>query len=157
MKYSEATARRLSKSHKWWVQRTDHGLHTDLGAGCDSAKRQRRAGSALGKQKMPCLYWELLQFFTDEIESLNSRADSALLLSQALRLRDMLVDQGYPEEECPNVDKHWLYRWRQRFGITHRMTTVRFKISAKDIAGIWGATVGMSIHEHSVECPRMRP
>ena len=44
----------------------------------------------------------------------------------------MLVDQGWTPGELPEVNKVWLFRWRQRFGICRRMTTVRFKISGVD-------------------------
>ena len=120
-------------------QATDYGRHTDLGAGCDNAKRIRRKASCAAKRKMPCLEWELLQFYTDEIESLHSRADSALLLKHARYLRDKLLEQGHSEEECPQVDKRWLHRWRVRNGLSQRQTTVRFKISGQDITRGWVA------------------
>ena len=133
MKYTEENARRLSNAYKWWCSATKHGKLTDLGAGCDNTTRKRRAlTTPIRKTKMACLDWELRQWYTDEIEHLTSRADSGLLMHQARYLRDILLEQGWSEEACPRITKQWLHRWREKFNISMRMTTVRFKISALD-------------------------
>ncbi len=53
---------------------------------------------------MACLWFELLQWFVDEVESLRSRADSALLLKQARLLRDRLLEQGVEDVALPKIN-----------------------------------------------------
>ena len=77
---------------------------------------------------MDCLSYELLQWFVDELLSLKCRADSQLMLDKARELRDHLKASGVPDSDLPKVDKHFLYRWRQRFGISQRRITTRFKL-----------------------------
>ena len=80
-------------------------------------------------RKMPCIAWELLQWFVDEIVSLQSRADGALLLDKAREIRDRCMALGAPSEDLPKIDKSWMSRWRKQFGISSRQITCRFKVS----------------------------
>jgi hypothetical protein len=134
LEYSSALATRMRRALVEWTKCTKDGERTDFAAGVDRISRMRRCtvAAAAARRKAPCLGYELLQWLTDEIDSLRSRADSALLLARAQYLRGRLKDQGVPEEELPKVCKQWLLRWRVRFGISLRLTTVRFKISFAD-------------------------
>ena len=80
-------------------------------------------------RKMACLRFELLQWYVGEIEVVKSRADSALLLSQARLIRNRLVAQGHRECDMPKMNADFLRRWRIEYGISIRLTTVRFKVS----------------------------
>jgi len=134
LEYSSSLATRMRRALTEWSKCTKDGALTDFAAGVDRISRIRRCTveAASARRKAPCLGYELLQWFTDEIDSLRSRADSALLLARAKFLRDRLKEQGVPEEDLPKVCKQWLLRWRVRFGISLRLTTVRFKISVAD-------------------------
>ena len=111
------------------------GAHTFLASGGLSpvgsrvkpCARYRR--HAVRHRKMACLWFELLQWYVDEIEVLKSRADSALLLSQARLIRDRLLSQGHRECDMPKINADFLRRWRIEYGISIRLTTVRFKVS----------------------------
>ena len=83
------------------------------------------------KRKAPELDFELYQWFVDEIESWRGRADSALLLKQAEKFRRKLLSQGHADANLPRVTKQWLHGWCDRFEVSQRLTTVRFKISAE--------------------------
>lgn len=78
--------------------------------------------------KAPALGFELLQWFVDELLSLQCRADSVLLLEKARELRDQLLAAGVQPEALPKVDRHWLFRWRRQFRISHRAITTQFKV-----------------------------
>lgn len=91
--------------------------------------RQRCRRGTIRHRKMACLWFELLQWYVDEIECLRSRADSALLLAQARLIRDRLLAQGHDRRHVPIVNSDFLRRWRKEYNISIRATTVRFKIS----------------------------
>ena len=80
-------------------------------------------------KKMPCIAWELLHWFVDEVVSLQSRADSALLMDKAREFRDRCRALGADPDSLPVISKQWLARWRAQFGISYRQITCRFKVS----------------------------
>ena len=136
MRYNTTTAQRLRVAYHEWRTHGKEGLCAASGSGAVAASssggvtpRERRRRSFVRQGKMPEIGFELLQWFVDEVESLKSRADSALLLRHAQKIRDRLKDQHFEDDKLPRIDKHWLRRWRLEYGITMRSTTVRFKVS----------------------------
>ena len=113
--YTSAVRMRLRRCWLAWHEHSKGGAHTTPG-------RPR-------PRKMACLRFELLQWFVDEVEELRGRADSSLLLTRARLLRDRLVAQGHSAADVPNVNKHFLRRWRLEFGLGMRATPLRLKIS----------------------------
>ena len=127
LKCTPAVRERLRRAHQEWLTHSGNGAFTIAGAGLKQRGRMRRDAACPKPRKMACLWFEVLQWFVDEIESLRNRADSALVLKQARVIRDRLLDQGHEAAMLPKVDKHFLFRWRKEFGINVRKTTVRFK------------------------------
>ena len=83
---------------------------------------------------------EVFDFFINTVLNVKGRVPSALLLAEAECIaQDYLadwrrrVDLGELEPECepvmPKFDKHWIKRWRQRYGITWRTVNLRMKCS----------------------------
>ena len=108
------------------------GQYTRYASGAGSSKRRRVGGASVHKRKMPCISFELLQWFVDELESLSCRSDSALLLKQARIFKQWVAEMGVDEGELPKIDKHWLRRWRAEHNIVMRETTCRMKVSWAD-------------------------
>ena len=79
----------------------------------------------------------LFQFFVDEIQTLRSRADSSLLLSQARELRNALLEEGTPEEDLPNLEGNagaaWFKRWKKRFRISKKAGGMQLKVPWKRV------------------------
>ena len=127
--YTPQVAKRLHRAYKEWCLHTECGRYSWVAGGShmrDSRKRDCRVSVPL---KMPCLGFELLQWFVDEIMSLQNRADSTILMDHARGLRDRLLAMGVDAAALPKIDKHWLRRWRLRYGISYRAITTRFKVS----------------------------
>ena len=138
LRYSAATSQRLRRCWCEWQEHSNAGSYTLSGSGgvppsTNTSVRQRarcrRPQQVPRPRKMACLWFELLQWFVDEVEVLRSRADSALLLKHAGIIRDRLLDQGHTAASVPKINKHFLRRWRLEYGICMRATTVRFKVS----------------------------
>ena len=128
LQYTDASRVRLKRCYTEWKSHSGEGVFTQAGAGAIQRGRVRRAAACPRPRKMPCLWFELLQWFVDEVESLRTRSDSALLIKQARVIRDRLLEQGYEAASLPKINKDFLYRWRNEYGITIRKTTVRFKV-----------------------------
>ena len=136
MQYTDASRLRVKRSWEEYCKHGNAGGHTLLAsgglspaAGSTVKPRARQRRHYIRHRKMACLWFELLQWYVDEIEELRSRADSALLLAQARLIRDRLLAMGYPEKDIPKINADFLRRWRHEYGISIRMTTVRFKVS----------------------------
>ena len=132
LRFSAALGVRLRRCWEEWRTHSNAGAYTPAGSGGvtpNARQRCRRQSAKPRPRKMACLWYELLQWFVDEVEELRSRADSALLLSQARVIRDRLLEQGHPASAMPKIDKHFLSRWRAEYGLCMRATTVRFKVS----------------------------
>ena len=132
LRYSPAVAARLRRCWAEWTVHSNSGAYTQAASGGmlpNGRRRCRRAYATPRPKKMECLWFELLQWFVDEVEELRSRADSTLLLNQARVIRDRLIEQGHPPAACPKIDKHFLFNWRAEYGLCMRATTVRFKVS----------------------------
>ena len=132
LRHSPALAMRLQRCWKEWRDHSMSGTYTQAASGGvlpNSRNRCRRASKKPKQRKMACLWFELLQWYVDEIEELRSRADSSLLLNQAKIIRDRLLSQGYPPAACPKINSDFLRRWRAEYGLCMRATTVRFKVS----------------------------
>ena len=84
LEYSSALATRMRRALAEWSRCTKDGVRTDFAAGVDRISRIRHCSvqAASARRKAPCLGYELLQWFTDEIDSLRSRADSAFCLRE---------------------------------------------------------------------------
>ena len=128
LQYTEATRVRLRRSYREWKVHSGGGAFTQAGAGATQRGRCRRAAACPRQRKMPCLWFELLQWFVDEVESLRTRTDSALLMKHARIIRDRLLEQGYEAAMLPKIDKNFLFRWRKEYGISIRKSTVQFKV-----------------------------
>lgn len=81
------------------------------------------------RAKMPCIGFELYQWFVDEVGALNARADARLIMDKARSLRHSLWLKGWPESDLPDIDKHWFGRWRKEFRVSYRAVTTIFKVS----------------------------
>ena len=133
--WSDATRMRVKRAFNEYETHGDGGAHTFLASGGLSPAGSRVKPCARYRRhvirfrKMSCIWFELLQWYVDEIEVLKSRTDSALLLSQARLIRDRLVSQGHQECDMPKINADFLRRWRIEYGISIRLTTVRFKVS----------------------------
>ena len=127
--WSPTLATRMRRALKEWSEHTSEGSLTYCAGGVARRNRRRACENASVMRKMPCIAFELLQWFMDEIVSLQSRADSALLLDKARELRDRCLALGADPRELPAIDKHYLHRWRAQFGISYRTLTCRFKVS----------------------------
>ena len=129
LRWSRALAERMRRALKEWTVAAAEGGLSHCAAGASKAKLRKDRTDAPLMRKMPCIAFELLQWFVDEIVSLQSRADSALLLDKARELRDRCLALGALPKELPTIDKHYLRRWRAQFGISFRTLTCRFKVS----------------------------
>ena len=128
--YNDTVRKQLARAYAEWQKRTNEGQYTVYASGGLSPKRMRVSHeSHTSRRKMPCIGFELLQWYVDEVESLNCRSDSALLLKQARIIRQWVIDQGVQEKEVPQINKQWLMRWRKVHGIVMRVTTCRMKVS----------------------------
>jgi hypothetical protein len=106
-------------------------MTSDLGlVACDPSNhsRQYMSSQTTVRAKMPCIGFELYQWFVDEVGSLLGRADARLIMDTARSLRQTLIDSGWPATDLPNIDKHWFARWRQEFSVSYRAVTTRFKV-----------------------------
>ena len=119
---------RLRRAYRDWMEHQAEGSLTTFAAGAKTRDCRRRGEPDTTQRKMPCLGFELLQWFVDEIVSLQSRADSGLLLDKACEYRDRLLNLGALPEELPKISKGWLKRWRKTYGISYRTITCRFKV-----------------------------
>ena len=138
--YTPAVAARLRRCYAEW-RANGRGAFTLAGSGgvtggiapggrkIAQRSRCRRSGNEPRSRKMACLWFELLQWFVDEVELLKSRADSALLLKRARFIRDQLLSQGHPASRMPKINRDFLRRWRLEYGLSIRTTTVRMKVS----------------------------
>ena len=79
----------------------------------------------------------LLQFFSDNLQCLQSRSDSTMMLNEMRRLRAELVGSGVSESDLPNFDnsaaKQWFYKWRKRHGIKMKVTGMQLKVSWRKV------------------------
>ena len=137
LRYTAVVAGRLHRCLKEWHNH-GAGAYTLSGSGgvspggvaCVNARaRCRRISARPRGRNMACLWFELLQWYVDEVEALRSRADSALSLKQAQLIRDRLQEQGHQAACLPKVDKDCLRRWRLEYGLSVRATTFRMKVS----------------------------
>ena len=101
LEYTNACRVRLQRCYKEWQLHSGNGAFTQAGAGATQRGRCRRAAACPRHRKMPCLWFELLQWFMDEIESLRTRADSHLVIKQARIIKNQLLDQGYEAALLP--------------------------------------------------------
>ena len=91
--------------------------------------RNQRASMGVG------LGFMLLQFFVDYMQRLRGRADACILMREARRLKEELVEQGW--QDLPKLvgpgGKSWFLRWRQRYGITYKMTGMKLKVAWRKV------------------------
>lgn len=129
LKWSPALAMRLSRALADWAEHTAEGKFSNCAGGVSRRNRKRKGDDEVIMRKMPCISFELLQWFIDEIVSLQSRSDAGLILDKARELRDRCLALGAAPKDLPKIDKHFLSRWRAQFGISYRSITCRFKVS----------------------------
>ena len=88
-------------------------------------------------RKSPCLGFQLLQYFVDQVQAICSRADSILLLEKARDLRAILAQNGTPDKELPRLvgasGNTWMRRWRKKYGISKLVTGMKLKVSMKKV------------------------
>ena len=98
---------------------------------------KRNSGAAQNAAKAGGIGFALLQFFIDEIQVLRCRADSSMLLKKAKELRQCLIDDGWDEADLPKLEnsagKMWLRRWRNRYGIRMKTSSMKLKVSWRKI------------------------
>ena len=133
LQYTSACRVRLSRCYSEWKSHSGGGAFTQAGAGAMQRGRCRRAAVCPRQRKLLCLWFELLQWYVDEVESLRTRADSALVMKHARLIRGRLLDQGYEAALLPKINKQFLFRWRQEYGIAIRKSTVQFKVHGVQI------------------------
>ena len=83
---------------------------------------KRNSGSSHNAVKGVGLAFALLQWFVDELGSLQARSDSEMLLNQAREMRQWLIDHEEVEEsDMPKLEdaagRMWLGRWRRHYNI----------------------------------------
>ena len=64
----------------------------------------RDVGAAQNGLKCPELGLQLFDFFIHNVEILNNRADSVLLMGKARALRAEMINEGVPEGDLPMLD-----------------------------------------------------
>ena len=81
----------------------------------------RGAGGALNRRLAPGLGHALLQYYVDNICRLMSRADTHIMMGKAREMRELLLAEGFPEKELPdlrgNNGAQWFKRWRHFYNI----------------------------------------
>ena len=103
-------------------------------------KGRRRARGGGRIRAAPELGEELWHWFVDRINTVQARINSKLLLAQAeaiksdlMELHHLKVDQGRADAamppHLPSLNRMWLQRWREKYGISHRTVNLRYKIS----------------------------
>jgi len=99
--YSNRQRLRCFRALVFFVERTAKGENTRTTMLCGRrAKAKRAPGAEHNATKGRGIGHALLQFFVDNIQALRSRADSALLLEEAQKLRFHLLHQeGWPEKD----------------------------------------------------------
>ena len=139
-KPTAALAKRHERAYTQWLEHSDSGRLTALAAGAETRTQRRRKThepTAPGRHKGESMGYELLQWWVDNCEALKARADSALMLAEAQRLRADLMGQGVLASQLPQINKGWLHRWRLRHDMALRRGTVKFQISwAKTVARV---------------------
>ena len=116
-----------------YIERSGLGGNTRLSMR-DGARggAKRRRGAEHNACKARGLGFALLQWFIDEIQVLRSRADSALVLNEARRLRHALLEAGWASEDLPKLDggagNMWIYRWRLEYGLSIRACGMQLKV-----------------------------
>ena len=132
----------MQRAYRQWALHSGLGKLTHAVAGADTNRRVRRASSFPRLGHYRCISFELLQWFVDEILSLQCRADSRLCLNYAIGLRNRLRDQGIGDTELPTINKQWLFRWRREHGIGVRAATTKFKASFRKAVCRVGTMLG---------------
>ena len=95
---------------------------------------KRNSGSSLNAVKGVGLSFALLQWFVDEMGSLQARSDSEILLNKAREMRQWLIDHEEVEEsDLPKLvdaaGRQWLRRWRLKYNISLKHHWDRLKVS----------------------------
>ncbi len=115
-----------------------HGIRACT-ASLPPSKRRRTIGAGgLGTMKMPEISSELFNWFVDTIQNIKGRLPSCLLLVQSQIIVDDLASLHQQRIEAGEVPPHstldfpvldfkWLRRWRLRWGVSWRLTNLRFK------------------------------
>ena len=90
----------------------------------------RGNGGALNARKAAGLCFMLLQFFVDNVQRLQCRSDSCMLMKQAREFRADLDFSGF--ENLPKLigsaGYQWFWRWRQMYGIVKKVCGMKLKV-----------------------------
>ena len=104
---------------------------------CLSGTDKRAKGGAKNSVKAPGLAFMLLQFFVDHVQVLRARVDSALLMQEARRLKDVLLYQGVAGHAMPKLvgqaGVSWFRRWRLSYNISFRATGMQLKVAWRKV------------------------
>ena len=86
---------------------------------------------------------ELFAWFVDTLQNVKGRIMSSLLIQQAEKIKsdytvymNTLVSRGAMEQcdvKIPQINKHWLLKWRLEFKLSWRTVNLRFKCSHKKL------------------------
>ena len=98
---------------------------------------KRRSGSEKNALKNGGIGHALLQYYIDEVQSLNSRADSSMMLEKARQLRFRLLANGYEETDLPKLDGragvNWFERWRHEHSYAIHAAGLQLKVSWRKV------------------------
>ena len=134
MQFTSRKRMQLIRSLEFYLQRKDAGASTRAGMrGMRNRNSCRSQGGALNAQKVGGLAFTLLQFFVDNVQRLQSRADSTMLMKRARELKAELLLEGWSEAALPklqgNAGVQWFRRWRQMYGIVKKVTGMKLKVA----------------------------
>ena len=134
---SAARKVRLQRALKMYAVRLHGGCGTRMAfRGLRKGASKRSNGGANNATKAIGLGFALLQYFVNVVQSLQCRADSAMLMAQARELRKTLLDDPsglWTHKNLPkligNAGAKWFERWRRKYGISTKVTGMELKVS----------------------------
>ena len=103
-----------------------------------SGKSKRNSGSVRNALKVGGGLWHaLLQWFVDEIENIDMRTDSYILLDKVREMKQFIIDENnglsaeeldLPKLEPNNTGFHWFDRWRRWCNSSKRHVWNKLKV-----------------------------
>ena len=133
LQYNNQTRQRYQRSLETYIHARNSGGMSREALRGNRQRGSKRLASGDRARKAPGLGAALLQFFVDEIQWLKTRADSCLLLAKARQLRNILIENGFPEDKLPKLNPQWLWRWRKGWGIVMKGTGMQLKVAWRKV------------------------
>ena len=131
--YTEGLRKPLTKSFNMYTTSLRKGATTCCGMlGDKKAGQKISTGGSLNRTKCPEIGQLLYDWFIDCLQ-ICSRVTQPLLIIQARRIKQQLINARYDPQAMPNLEgqagKSWIRRWMRKFDIVRRRTVKHLKVS----------------------------